>query len=292
MTTLTETHPITTAAASRRSVQTSLPRATWARLRAELQSFSREPSTILFGWAFPIILFSIFASIFTEQYTLSDASTFTGAQLYLAGMIAVSAMTAGFQDNASTITTDREDGSLARLYTSPMPRAAYLGGRLALVVANTTAQVLTLLAVAHFGFDVPWPTDWFTFGWLVILGTAACTAAGIATSGLLRSARAASALATGLTNVLAFFSGAYVPISEMPDAMVQLSKLFPVYWIAHGMRSVIMPSEFASAVEPAGEWQLGWAALVLAAWLVVGLLVTSRTCRWQPSQPTARAKRS
>lgn len=265
-----------------------LPAATSTRFIAEAMAFLREPSTMFFGFAFPIVLFAIFASVFTEQFEVGG-TTFTGATIYLAGMTTVALMSAGFLDNLSTITTDREDGNLRRLYSSPMPRGVYLGGRLAMVVLNTLLQVIVLLVVAIVFFDVAQPHDWLTFAWVVVLGTAAMTAIGIGASGLISSQRAAVAVANGATNVLAFLSGCYIPAQNLPDWMISVGQVFPAYWVAHGLRFTLLPDEYA-AVEPGGQWDLAGTALVLSAWLVVGLLVSRFTFRWQPTQPGGKRR--
>lgn len=235
------------------------------------------------------MLFAIFASIFTDEYQTPDGATFTGASVYLAGMIAVALMSAGFLENVGTVTTERESGTLQRLYSSPMPRSAYLGGRIAMVVVNAALQVAALMIVATVFFDVQAPSDWLTFAWVIALGTAATASMGLAVSGLITSARAAVAIAKGFTNVLAFLSGCHIPTHDLPDWMITIGQVFPAYWIAHALRSTVLPEQYAM-IEPAGEWQLGAAALVLAAWVIVGLLVASRTFRWAPSQPKQRRK--
>ena len=50
--------------------------------------------------------------------------------------------------------------------------------------------------------------------------------------------------------------------------------------MAQGLRSVFLPDVLAAA-EPAGSWELGRVALVLALWCVVGLLLCVATFRWQ-----------
>ena len=50
--------------------------------------------------------------------------------------------------------------------------------------------------------------------------------------------------------------------------------------MAQGLRSVFLHDQLA-AQEPAGSWELGRVALVLAVWCVVGLLLCVRTFRWQ-----------
>jgi ABC-2 type transport system permease protein len=50
--------------------------------------------------------------------------------------------------------------------------------------------------------------------------------------------------------------------------------------MAQGLRSVFLPDALA-AQEPAGSWELGRVALVLAVWCVLGLLLCVATFRWQ-----------
>jgi len=46
------------------------------------------------------------------------------------------------------------------------------------------------------------------------------------------------------------------------------------------MRSVFLP-EAAKTIEPAGSWEHGPTAAILAAYLVLGLVVALRTFRWR-----------
>ena len=55
--------------------------------------------------------------------------------------------------------------------------------------------------------------------------------------------------------------------------------MFPLKWIAQGMRSVFFPADLASA-EMAGSWETGRTALVLLAWAVGGLVLCVLTFKW------------
>jgi ABC-2 type transport system permease protein len=52
-------------------------------------------------------------------------------------------------------------------------------------------------------------------------------------------------------------------------------------WLAQAMRSVF-PPEAAAALEPAGTWELGMCALMLALWCVIGLVLAIVFFRWTP----------
>jgi ABC-2 type transport system permease protein len=58
-----------------------------------------------------------------------------------------------------------------------------------------------------------------------------------------------------------------------------VASVFPLKWMAQGMRSVFLPENFESA-EPGGSWDLAGVALVTGVWLVVGLVVCRMTFRW------------
>jgi ABC-2 type transport system permease protein len=79
--------------------------------------------------------------------------------------------------------------------------------------------------------------------------------------------------------VLQFISGIFFVYSALPAWMQNVASVFPLKWLAQGMRSVFLPDSFA-AQEPGGSWQLPQAALVLAAWTVFGLILCTRTFRW------------
>lgn len=260
----------------------TLWRASIARARVEFLQFYREPSTVFFGFAFPIVMYAIFASIFTDTIDLGNGQTVEISTIYLAGMIAFAALTSGFQNVGVHIAEEKSDLTLRRLSLSPMPRAAYLLGKIIMVVVNLALQVTVLLLVAKTSFDAQLPTDWLRFSWVLLLGAASCTALGVAFGSFISSARASNAAATAITNVLAFISGCYIPNPSLPEWMNTLGQVFPLAWLAKGLRSTMLPDSCATAVETAGEWQIGLVAIILAAWTVAGLIVAVRFFRWSP----------
>ena len=80
--------------------------------------------------------------------------------------------------------------------------------------------------------------------------------------------------------VLQFFSGVFFGFTELPGWMQQVAALFPLKWLTQGMRSAFLPEE-AGAFEIAGGWEHGRTALVLAAWVIIGVMVCMRTFRWR-----------
>jgi ABC-2 type transport system permease protein len=250
----------------------------------ELLQFVRERDSIIFGFAYPIVMLAIFATVFGDDDPIVvDGVTVSFAQYFLPGMVATGVMLSTYQTLAMSIAIERDDGALKRLRATPLPATSYFLGKVFLSLTTVLVQTALLLAVAALAFDVPLPDDaahWATFAWVFVLGTATGAVCGVAYSSVPRSGRSASAVVVTPLLVLQFTSGVFFPVSQIPAWMLDLSALFPLKWLAQGMRSVFLPDAFAVA-EPAGAWQTGQTAAVLTVWLVVALVVGTRTFRWR-----------
>jgi ABC-2 type transport system permease protein len=249
-----------------------------ARTGIELKQFFRQRDSVVFTFAFPVILLFIFGSVFSDD--LAPGVSFT--QYFAAGMVASGVMLSSFQSLAIGIAVERDEGSLKRLRGTPMPPAAFFLGKIGLVLVTSLVQTAILLAVGAllFGLDLPGEADrWLRFAWIFVLGTAAGTALGITFSSVPRSSRSAAAVVSPVVIVLQFISGVFFVYSELPTWMQNVAQVFPLKWLAQGMRSVFLPESFASQ-EVGGSWQLPATAVVLTLWLVVGLLLALRTFRW------------
>ena len=73
--------------------------------------------------------------------------------------------------------------------------------------------------------------------------------------------------------ILAGISGIFYPIQQLWWWVEVVAQLFPMYWIALGMRSAFLPDS-AAALEVGESWRT-WETLgVLGAWAIVGALLT------------------
>ncbi len=251
----------------------------FARGGLEVKQFMRQRESVVFTLAFPIMLLGIFGSVFTNE--LTDGVTFS--QYFVAGMIASGLVNTGFQQLAIMIPVERDFGTLKRLRGTPMPASSYFLGKVIVVFVSMLIQIALLLAAGVLFFGVNLPTDpmkWFTFTWLIILGSAASTALGIAFSVIPKSGRGASAVVSPVVIILQFFSGVFFVFTELPGWMQQVAAIFPLKWMTQGMRSVFLPDSFA-AQEVAGTWEIGRTFWIILAWLIAGLLISIKTFKWE-----------
>ncbi|KKI22789.1 MULTISPECIES: ABC transporter permease [unclassified Leucobacter] len=258
----------------------------FARIRFELLGYFRRPDTVFFTFLFPLLMLGIFGAAFSSLGDVGAKPDGTGgvsmAAYYLPGLVAAGIFLSGVQNLAIDIAGEKHDGTLKRLGGTPLPPASYFIGKIGLTLVTAILQAALTIAfgVAVFGIDLPSdPAAWGTFAWLFLLGIATMSLLGIALSALPRSGRSATAVVLPIVLVLQFISGVYLQFTALPSWLQNIASVFPLKWLAQGMRAVFLPEHFASA-EPSGGWDLGLVALMLAVWLVVGLVGALLTFRW------------
>jgi ABC-2 type transport system permease protein len=266
------------------AVQPRLPgvwRTGLVRGRLEVRAFFRERQIVAFVFALPAILLVLLGSIFGHEHAVRGV---TVGQLFTAGMIAGGIGATSFQNLGLTIAAERERGTLKRLRGTPMAPAAYFMGKVIQVFVCTIAEVVVLILVGMAFYHLHLPTSgakWWTLAWVFVLGTVACSLLGIAVSSLPSSSTNSFPVITLPFLVLQFISGVYVPFNNVPPWLQHIAEVFPLKWISQGLRSAFLPAQ-AAKLEPGQAWQHGQTALVLAVWIVGGLVLCLMTFRWRP----------
>ncbi len=255
-----------------------------SRIAYEVKTYFRQGDSVFFTFLFPLILLTIFSVAFSKGSFGATASgtKVAAADFYLPAMLAVGLLLSGLQNMSIDIATEKSDGTLKRLGGSPLPVLSYFIGKIGQVIVTGILQSALLLVVAALAFGVSLPTDpvkWLTFAWVFLLGVSTCAVLGIALSALPRSGKTATAVIIPITLILQFISGVYINFSQLPSWLQNFASIFPLKWLAQGMRSAFLPDSF-KALEMGGTWNLAGVATVTAIWLVVGLVACRLTFRW------------
>ncbi len=249
------------------------------RIVVELKTFFRNRQAMFFTFLLPILFLLLFGFIF--HGTIGDTGV-DFRQYFMAGIMASGVFGCGFSSLAIGIAQEQDNGALKRLAGTPMPAGAYFIGKLGMVVcaAFLQAAVVLVLGAALFGVSVPTePSRWFTFAWVFALGSIGSALLGIAYSRVIKNAKAAAAVVQPPYLALQFMSGVYFVYAQLPPSLRAVAALFPLKWLAQGLRSVFLPASFAAS-EPAGDWQRPLTAAVLVGWAIGGFLHTRLFFRW------------
>lgn len=242
-----------------------------------LKSLSRNPRALVFTVAFPIVLLLLFASIFAKSG--SGTTNFAGTRIhtdayFTAGIIAYAIMMACYSSLAITLTTERESGQLKRLRGTPVPAWTFIVARILRCTALVAAMTVALLVLARLAFDVRLSGAGLAeLAVFAVLGTAAMCALGIAITTLTTTVDAASSVAPFSTVILSFVSGVFIPTDQLPDALVEVGKVFPLAHLASGLQGAFGQGD----VHLSGE-----NVAVLVLWGAIGIVVAARSFRWEP----------
>ncbi len=249
------------------------------RYKVELRTFRRVRDEVIFTFGLPIALLMMFATIFGGEIENSGVDV---SQYFVAGMLAATGITVGFQSLAAQLALEQHDGTLKRLAGTPMPKAAYMAGKVGMVITIATLQTITMFVIGVAFFNITLPTS---RGWLILISVLALNLAiwtllGLAFSRLISNPRAGGAVVVPPTLILQFISGVYIPFSEIPDWLQAAASLFPLRWAALGLRQALLPDSFGQ-FEPGDSWQTETMYLSLGNWLLVSAVLAAVFFRWR-----------
>jgi len=200
-----------------------------------------------------------------------DTSTY-----YVASMACFSVITACFNNIASAVSFQREDGILKRAHGTPLPSAAFLGARIvhAVVVAVLLVVITAAFGRAVYQADVPTGLSLVRFAVALLVGAAAFCALGLAATTVIPNADAAAPIVNAIILPVEFLSGIFIPFGNATPAWVLwLTRVFPVRHFVLAMQAGFLGTAFS------------WTdVLVVAAWGIGGMLLAIRFFTWEPRQ--------
>jgi ABC-2 type transport system permease protein len=246
----------------------------WHQFRYDQKVFWRNPASVFFTVAFPVILLLIFATVFGDQ-TVDVRGGIDTTTYYVPAIITLSVISATMQSLAMSLVIAREDGRLKRGRGTPMPSWVFIAGRIgnSIVVALLMLALIAALGRLAYGVDVPWdrlPAIVLT----LVVGAAAFCCLGIALTAAIPSQDAAAPIVNALLLPLYFLSGVFIPDDQLPSGVIRFADAFP---IRHFFEA------FFDAYVPGGGTTISWDDLaVVAVWGAVGILLAARYFRWTP----------
>ena len=247
---------------------TTLLKLTWI----ELKLFLREPTTIVFTFAFPVVLLFVLGEVFGNQQGATDEHVFgaIGAMNYYApAYMAVVTMSVGVIMLPARLTDYRSGGVLRRFRASLVPVWAVLGSQVlaALVLGIIGAFLVAAFAGAFYPVHLPESFGGLAAGF--VLSSAAFAALGTLLGAIMPSPRAAQGAGLMLFFVMLFVSGASVPTEVMSDTMKRIGDFLPL--------------TYSVDILQAAWYGSGWdwvAAIVLAAIIIAAGWLSLRVYRW------------
>lgn len=243
------------------------------QVRYTNKTFWRNPAAAFFTFVFPLLFLVIFTTLLGNEEVPLGGTTIKTATYYVFSMAAFGLISACYTNIALGVVFAREEGVLKRVRGTPMPPAVYLAARVA--HASLVGFLLVAITVV-FGvvvYDASFPSGIALVQFIVTLAVGAgCFASiGLAVTGLVPNADAGPPIINALILPLLFLSGVFIPLgSDSPAWVTWVGRIFPVRHLVDAMRGSYLGLTFS------------WGDVaVLGVWLVVGVVVASRTFRWE-----------
>lgn len=243
------------------------------QVRAENRAFWRNPAAAFFTFAFPLIFMVLFNVLFGGS---PPGAAYTPAHFFTPAIVALSIISACYTNIAMAVTSARDEGILKRVRGTPLPEWAYLAGRIgqAVLVALLLVVIVSAFGKVVYGVEFPFERLPFLMAALV-MGAATFCALGLAISAFIPNADASPAIVNATVLPLLFISNVFARVDEGTPAWLDtLSRVFPVRHFADLLHAAWDPRA-SPGFDP-----VQWA--ILAGWLVLGVLVASRSFSWEP----------
>ncbi|MGW5453550.1 ABC transporter permease [Nocardia sp. NPDC003979] len=251
-------------------------RAGFARGLIELRQVYTNAPDLIGQFLTPAITLGVLFLLRDRDYGDSGLGI---AELAVPGLLGSIIAFNGMYAILNVLVLDREDGTLLRAKAVPKGMVGYFVGKIVSTTGAVVAQVVIVLGVGMAiigGSSLSGPGAVATFAWVLALGLLAVLPIG-AILGSVLDTRTAFLLTIPLMGLIAI-SGVFYPITALPGWLQVLGQLFPMYWLALGMRSALLPGE-AVGIELDQSWRHLETVGVLGIWAVVGLALAPLVLR-------------
>jgi ABC-2 type transport system permease protein len=244
-----------------------------AMTRAEFRLFRREPFSIVFVLAFPLMMMVLLAAVFGNDQ--ADANEIengmliwrgvTPANYYTAASVAVIVAALGLMTMPINLAAYREQGILRRFHASSVATWVLLGAQLTVALVTFLAGAIVMAVVAVFAYDADLPSDVIGVVVALLFGTAAFGAIGLLLATVIRGSRSAQGIGLLLFFSLWLISGTAPPRAVLPGGLRDVGGVLP---LAHLVTAVQDP-----------WFGFGWSGADLA-WLAGYAVVAGAPALW------------
>lgn len=237
----------------------------------EAKLFLREPVGAFFTLVFPLMMLFLFGSIYGNEPTPLFGGQGT-IDISIPTYTAMIIGTTGLMSTTITMATYRENGILRRLRTTPVSPLAVLGAQVVVVFAMTGLGMLLLITAGKLVYHVRFEGNAFSMLAGFVLSSLSFFGIGFILAGTMPTARTAQIVGLVILYPMLFLSGAGFPRELLPEGIQKVSNFLPLTYVVNLLRGLWI-----------GEtWGMHWLDVsVLAGMLVIGIVVSVRTFRWE-----------
>lgn len=215
-----------------------------AMTKAEFRLFRREPFSVVFVLAFPLMMMVLLAAVFGNNQ--ADAREVengmlvwrgvTPANYYTAASVAGIVAALGLMTLPITLAGYRERGILRRFHASSVPAWTVVAAQLTLALVTFSAGALVLAVVARLAYGATLPKDVLGVVVALLAGAASFGAIGLLLAAVVRSSRSAQGIGLLLFFALWLISGTAPPRAVLPAGLRNVGNVLPLSHLVTGLQ--------------------------------------------------------
>ena len=237
----------------------------------EMKLFLREPFLGFFTLVFPLLMLFSFGTAFGNEpndYFGGHGMVDISVPAYAAIIIAMTA----FLSLAIGLATYRERGVLRRLQVTPLRPYAVFVSQVFVLLLMTAASVALLVACARFVYGMRFQGDVISVLAAFVLSCFSFFSLGFVLAGLAPTTRTAQIIGMVAFYPMIFLSGATMPLESMSEGMRHYARILPLTHVVTLLRGLWVGEAWGQHVTE---------VIVLVAILVVGVVISAFTFRWE-----------
>lgn len=235
-----------------------------------LRLMTRERMSLFFGYVFPLMFFFLFAQMFS-------AGQGSGvAKQVVTSVLIFGVLGNGFFGAGMRAVSDREQNILRRYKVLPTTAAPLLVSWLVTGWVNYLPSAMFLIALGHFGYNMPWPERPFSLFIFLSVAVLAFRSMGLILASVVNSMQESQILIQLCYLPMLFLSGATFPISSMPHWLQVVAQFLPASHLFAGLQAILLRQE--------GLWDQWKSLLALLLTLFVGLFLSVKLFRWEKEE--------
>ncbi len=235
-----------------------------AQTKMEIRLTMRRFEAVLITMIVPVVLLVFFGLI-----GLAPDDYARPIDFLLPSMLVLAVMSTGLVGLAIRTAYERSYGVLKRLGSTPLGRGNLLMAKINSVILVTIAQIAVLVGIATLGFGWRPEGSLLLAGIVLVIGTATFAGLGLLLAGVLR-AETTLAAANSIYIFLLLFGGIIWPADRLPGGIAIVGELLPSSAFATALREILADGD--TPVIP---------IVILSLWGIAGILIASRTFRWE-----------
>lgn len=191
----------------------------------------------------------------------------------LPGIIAMTIMQLGIFSVAFGFISFKTSGALRRMQATPLHPFNFLLAQSFTRVLIGVLQVLILLGIGIYAFNMNLVGSLFNMIGMALIGTVTFLSFGFAIAGWAKDENQAAPVANLISFPMLFLSGTFFPREAFPQYLQTITGYMPLTYLAEGLRRI--------ANEGATLWMVRGDILGLLVWAVIGFVIAIRVFKWE-----------